>query len=377
MAMQQCKAILHLGSGPEIISVGHNPYQNGKVFSNQTTLSTCRPRFLCEKLSDLETMIPEPMSLSAAIKELDRTCQSEASVVSRFSVPTDQLSVPTEDPKIAGDAKRVVGLHHLKSLAPAQLRKVQSGLNLMLGKAGSAILFDEASRHGDLSRHELSQHSVNSLTDRSRHAAGVFKDLSLSRHGSRHGSRHQSPSDRSRRAARGDQSRVKSAQNDSLGPTEADTTCHSITLQMLVETAGPAALDRALDGVQDGYMLELFNKTATLERWHENRHASFERYVAFLVLFHQMAARVASFAPLAFNISRSQSQLRVATTAAPISAHEVQQQWGADFEKNCLERITSADGNDAPTQIHNQETISTGDEFEIEFGPGNAQTPAC
>ena len=124
-------------------------------------------------------------------------------------------------------------------------------------------------------------------------------------------------------------------------------------------------------------MLELFNKTATLERWHENRHASFERYVAFLVLFHQMAARVASFAPLAFNISRSQSQLRVATTAAPISAHEVQQQWGADFEKNCLERITSADGNDAPTQIHNQETTSTGDEFEIKFGPGNFQTPAC
>lgn len=372
MAMQQCKAILHLGSGPEIISVGHNPYQNGKVFSNQTTLSTCRPRFLCEKLSDLETMIPEPMSLSAAIKELDRTCQSEASVVSRFSVLTeDQVSVPAEDPKMAGDAKRVVGLHHLESLAPAQLRKVQTGVNMMLGKAGSAILFDEASRHGDLSRHELSQHSVNSLADRSRHAAGVFKDLSLSRHGSRQGS-----ADRSRRAAHGDQSRVKSAQNDN----EADTTCHSITVQMLVETAGPAALDRALDGVQDGYILELFNKTATLERWHENRHASFERYIAFLVLFHQMAARVASFAPLAFNISRSQSQLRVATTAAPISAHEVQQQWGADFNgtvKNSLERVTSADSNDSPARIDNQEKISTGLDFEIECGPDNAQTTVC
>jgi len=360
MAMQQCKAILHLGSGPEIISVGHNPYQNGKVFSNQTTLSTSRPHFLCEKLSDLETLNPEPMSLSAAIKELDRTCQSEASVVSRFSVPT-------EDFKMAGDAKRVVGLHHLKGLAPAQLQKVQSSVNLMLEKAGNAMLFDQASRHGDLSRHELSQHSVHSLADRSRHAAGVFGDLSLSRQGLR-----QSPADRSRQTTRGDQSPVTNANNYTPFRTDADATCHSnghsstLSLQMLVETAGPAALDRALDGVQDGYILQLFNKTATLERWHENRHASFERYVAFLVLFHQMAARVASFAPLAFNISRSQSQLRVATTAAPISAAEIQQQWGVDFDdfgENPLESITSADRDEAPlTRMDNH---------------GNAQSTTC
>jgi len=215
MAMQQCKAILHLGSGPEIISVGHNPYQNGKVFSNQTTLSTSRPHFLCEKLSDLETLNPEPMSLSAAIKELDRTCQSEASVVSRFSVPT-------EDFKMAGDAKRVVGLHHLKGLAPAQLQKVQSSVNLMLEKAGNAMLFDQASRHGDLSRHELSQHSVHSLADRSRHAAGVFGDLSLSRQGLR-----QSPADRSRQTTRGDQSPVTNANNYTPFRTEADATSHS------------------------------------------------------------------------------------------------------------------------------------------------------
>ena len=125
---------------------------------------------------------------------------------------------------------------------------------------------------------------------------------------------------------------------------------------MLAEAAGPAALDRALDRVQDGFILQLFNKTATLERWHENRHASFERYVAFLVLFHQMTVRVASFAPLAFNISRSQSQLRVATTAAPISAAEIQQQWGVDFHdfgENPLESITSADRDETLTRIDN------------------------
>jgi hypothetical protein len=60
------------------------------------------------------------------------------------------------------------------------------------------------------------------------------------------------------------------------------------------------------------------------------RYASLERYLAFLVVFHQMAASVAAFTPLAFDISRSQSQLRVATTAAPISAAELEKEWAAD-----------------------------------------------
>ena len=41
MAMQQCKAIMHLGSGPEIISVGHNPYNNTSLFTQHTTLRYC------------------------------------------------------------------------------------------------------------------------------------------------------------------------------------------------------------------------------------------------------------------------------------------------------------------------------------------------
>ena len=60
------------------------------------------------------------------------------------------------------------------------------------------------------------------------------------------------------------------------------------------------------------------------------RYSSLERYLAFLVVFHEMAARVAAFYPLQFDISRSQSQLRVATTAAPISAAELEKEWASD-----------------------------------------------
>ncbi len=60
------------------------------------------------------------------------------------------------------------------------------------------------------------------------------------------------------------------------------------------------------------------------------RYASLERYLAFLVMFHAMAARVANWFPLNFDLARSQSQLRVATTAAPISAAELEKEWAHD-----------------------------------------------
>ena len=187
----------------------------------------------------------------------------------------------------------------------------------------------EGSKHGETSLHECrerrdsekshhSVHSARSFTDRSLHAAGMFfRDLS--RHSAVHGVREQS-----QRGERKD-----------TGANDADNTVHtvqSLNFQELAEIGGPRALDRAIDQIREGYILQLFDKTSPLELWHENRHASLERYVGFLVLFHQMAARVAAFAPLNFNVSRSQSQLRVATTAAPISAAEIQKKWADDFD---------------------------------------------
>ena len=91
-----------------------------------------------------------------------------------------------------------------------------------------------------------------------------------------------------------------------------------LSLADLAEMRGPDVLDRTLMQMEthdDGFLVDLFNKTTALEQWYENRHASLERYVGFLVLFHEMAARVASFAPLGFQVWRSQSQLRVATVS--------------------------------------------------------------
>ena len=64
---------------------------------------------------------------------------------------------------------------------------------------------------------------------------------------------------------------------------------------------------------------------AAMKDLFEGRFLSFERYISFLVLFHAMALRVSTSSwPLPpWDISRSQSILRVASTAAPVSGAEV------------------------------------------------------
>ena len=378
MAMQQCKAIMHLGCGPEIISVGHNPYSNQNIFSQQTTLGTHRPLFLCETVSDLRTsQSTEPMALAAAVKKIDQTTCSIEQTLNSFSTQSWGSEARGGSALVPRPAEaEPVGARHLKALAPGQHDRLQvrvlarwracmhvfiihthqekhaphapryshshksastqpneqRTLGKLLERESSALemqLSLEGSKHGDSSLHECrerrdsekshhSMHSARSFTDRSLHAAGMFfRDLS--RHSAAHGLREQS-----QRGERKD-----------TGANDADNTVHtvqSLNFQELAEIGGPRALDRAIDQIREGYILQLFDKTSPLELWHENRHASLERYVGFLVLFHQMAARVAAFAPLNFDVSRSQSQLRVATTAAPISAAEIQKKWADDFD---------------------------------------------
>ena len=97
----------------------------------------------------------------------------------------------------------------------------------------------------------------------------------------------------------------------------------------------------------DGPTRAMINKQATVQQFYESRIASLERYVAFCVMFHAMASTTARYewsanpwiyfhvpwkwftwcwcwstddkkGPWAWDVTRSQSNLRVATTASPI-----------------------------------------------------------
>jgi len=71
--------------------------------------------------------------------------------------------------------------------------------------------------------------------------------------------------------------------------------------------------------------------TGAAQALYESRFASTERLIGFFALFHAMAAAVAAFFPavslgcLGYDMSRSQSMLRVATTASPVSGSEVRE----------------------------------------------------
>ena len=88
------------------------------------------------------------------------------------------------------------------------------------------------------------------------------------------------------------------------------------------------ALEPSSPGVHQQMALtpaELLAQQRTLEVLYETRVASLERLVGFFVVFHTMAKAVeqfwslVSFRLLAYDCSRTQSRLRVALTASPVS----------------------------------------------------------
>jgi len=84
--------------------------------------------------------------------------------------------------------------------------------------------------------------------------------------------------------------------------------------------------DVALRGLETE---ELLQRQQLVQVLYETRIAALQRYVGFLVLFHEMGKRVAAFWPsascglLGYDMSRTHSIMRIATTASPVSGSEV------------------------------------------------------
>lgn len=81
----------------------------------------------------------------------------------------------------------------------------------------------------------------------------------------------------------------------------------------------PNAMDRGIDL----WSHQRTPASPTVQRFYESRFGSFERLLASYVLFYAMAKKVSSFRPLRFDMSRSQSGTKIATTAAPVSGAEL------------------------------------------------------
>ncbi|EKX36351.1 hypothetical protein GUITHDRAFT_155261 [Guillardia theta CCMP2712] len=329
MAMQQAKAIVHLLSPPEIITVGHNPFRNTMLGDGNITLETLRPHFLCESLAGVDEN--EPMSRMATIKELNKNMLSaQTSYADHF----DNKSFAQ------GENLEPIGSSYLQEMAPNDINRLRSKFQ---------SLTEWAAAEADIGVHKTSDASApvfysndNSKHDRSRHDKSRHSDLSSRRNDAESLSSHGRVAHVGANLVHSDQHHG-GVLDKTIGRIfkrgqGGDESSHN-----LAEAAGPTVFDRALDKAS-GQLLDLLGKTNLVEIMYENRFASLERYVAFLVFFHAMAKRVASFPLLPFDISRSQSQLRIATTAAPISAAEVEREWATDKSASLLDvQITSSD----------------------------------
>jgi len=76
------------------------------------------------------------MTLSAAVKELDRKTSNHTDAVQRFNIANSVVAAPQQNSK-------AIGYHHLERLAPAQLQRMHHRLQQTLQRAGEALHFDE------------------------------------------------------------------------------------------------------------------------------------------------------------------------------------------------------------------------------------------
>eukprot|EP00966_Prymnesium_polylepis_P157292 3635277-Prymnesium_polylepis.1 len=76
---------------------------------------------------------------------------------------------------------------------------------------------------------------------------------------------------------------------------------------------------------------QLMERQQLIQSLYETRIASLHRFISFLVMFHAMGKRVRDFWPnvscglLGYDMSRSHSIMRIATTASPVSGMEVRE----------------------------------------------------
>jgi hypothetical protein len=285
MSMLQARTIANLGAGPEVVTVGHNPHRTA-LMDAAIVLPTHRPRLLCESV--LEVVDHEPLARMAALSyaveqgaapALHAPDGTAADKSHRFAAAPAALSRAREF-----DAP--IGAHLCcepeAAAAMGAARRFAADLSMRVAEAERAEEAGGGTMHGSVAGNTLhgSSSAAGSGSVHSGIALGGF------------------------------------ASGSAAAPPHA------------TPAIGPAGRDAVLSCMGRS-VLDLLESQAPLEEFIENRFLSAERYTAFLVMFHEMAATVASFKPLAWDTSRSQSCLRVATTAAPISAADLVRTWQA------------------------------------------------
>lgn len=94
-------------------------------------------------------------------------------------------------------------------------------------------------------------------------------------------------------------------------------------VKVLAKPSNDPSVRLAFASRLDSDTMFAINCTNQIQQFYESRVASLHRYVGFCVMFHAMAKETrAPWLQVPWDMARQQSNLRVATTAAPIAASE-------------------------------------------------------
>ncbi|CAE7877802.1 unnamed protein product [Symbiodinium necroappetens] len=288
LAVNQASSIQSMGSGCESLTIGHSPFKL-PLAAHAVTLKTRRPLYLCEFLKQQGVV----RSASGELGDFNNL----KTQLKRRSSSHLQVEVPEWMEKI----------QHKKRLLEASAVKEQDLKSFMesLGVEHTQHITFEQFEKGWRLLHEdkLSEEQL-------RRAFNHFGQEGIY------------PVDCKALLRMPFVEMLSLAQGNPLGKSQ-----HQIR-ESREEVFGEALLQLA----DPNDHVQILQSQFLSMQLYESRIATLQRAVSFFVMFHEMAGTIAEFWPLVslgflrYHMHRTQSIMRIATTASPISGADVRQQ---------------------------------------------------
>ncbi|KAA8496343.1 hypothetical protein FVE85_0072 [Porphyridium purpureum] len=304
MAALQAKCVQHLRSGPDLITVGHNSYKPSVLERDiSVALPTQRKMFMCERMLEIDPAIGMeakggtlvPVDSGSGARTGSPMTNVHEIMSKQESVFAKTLTLGKEDESGSNGG---AGMRRKSTITEA--------LNLdVLGMMGKTT-----------NRRSLLVRQLETLDA----ASSSWHHLQGSKHGTD-----------SQLARRGPGTGTTCDGGDAAGGMKLNPV-RLADRAGIYESLYPEECRQALQPEiaaaddmrrRDVYVASLARLETNVIILCEGRFFSAERFVGFCLLFHAMARVCSVWWPLDWDIAHSQSYLRVASTACPVSAADV------------------------------------------------------
>lgn len=306
LSVNQASSIQNLGSTCESITIGHNPFKL-PLTAFSIFLGGCRKKFLCEKALDAEGLSILDKSIKMPVDIATNPAKSADDLMDRIKKADTQVGK-----KRAGmmSASSFV----LKNMATAD-QQPQVSVGSILGSYSNYITKAPAV---DKSQEDEVTSDARTQTFGKDFGEGTKKKRASLKANLSPRKTETAGNDFDGDIAGGKLAHVLHANNMFMGEEEQKQIANDVFYGEHLHRLFPTVP-----------LPRLIEEQTVAMRLYESRVASCQRLVSFFVMFHAMGKRVedwwpaVSFGLLNYDMSRTHSIMRIATTASPVSGAEV------------------------------------------------------